>query len=70
METIRLKDALYNTAKVSGSSIDYGKGVVVGVVSTLMAYNIPFEAAYDIMCESLPKDFRTACIPVGWRKLK
>jgi hypothetical protein len=36
MQTL-LKDALYNTRDDSGASDDYARGLVVGVVSTLMS---------------------------------
>lgn len=61
-----LKDALYNTCEKSGASVDYGKGVVVGIVSALMGEGHSFKVAWQITSCSLPKDWRIECIPEKW----
>lgn len=63
---IRLREVLFNTAAESGASVDYGKGVIVGVVSTLMSMGKSFGVAYDIMYRCLPKTARLECIPEAW----
>jgi len=64
---VLLRGSLQNTAEESGSSVDYGKGVVVGVVTTLIFVGNDFDKAYDIMYDCLPKDFRLDCIPEAWQ---
>jgi hypothetical protein len=67
MKTNLLRDVLVNTHAKSGASVDYGKGVVVAVVSTLMANGSSFEAACQTVKECLPPDFRRECIPETWK---
>lgn len=61
-----IRDVLYNTHPKSGSTVDYARGCVVGVVSTLMAYTNNFKMAFDIMIINLPACYRKECIPECW----
>lgn len=68
-----LKDVLYNCNKsetAHESTIPkhpYAQGVVVGVVSTLMAQGLTFEEAFSEMVDNLPKDFDAQTLPNCWR---
>jgi hypothetical protein len=68
MQTL-LKDALYNTRDDSGASDDYARGLVVGVVSTLMAREeMTFEQAMLVVVENLPRGFNPMKLPESFRK--
>jgi len=63
-----IKNALYNTHAKSGASVEYGQGLVVGVMSTLMAtegYGFNKTLAYIVTL--LPEGYRVECIPKPWR---
>jgi len=65
-----LKDALYNVCANSGASIDYGKGVVVGAVSAIMASGSNFKDAIAKIAIAWPNERHNArldCIPEPWR---
>lgn len=66
-----LRDALENTSAASlssrGGSVDYARGVVLGCVSTVMAFkNCDFDAAFFLIKENLPADYVKETIPVAW----
>ncbi len=61
-----IRDALYNTCQQSGASMDYGRGVVVGLMSGLLAYEMIFEEAAKLMKSLLPENFRHDTIPRSW----
>ena len=62
-----LKDALYNTNPNSGSSVEYGRGIIIGVVSGLMSVRgIAFSKAVRIVKENMPARFNRECIPDTW----
>lgn len=64
-----LRDTLYYTHEKSGSGVERGRGVVLGVVGALMAgRNIDFAAACKIVQENLPAGYRKECIPGPWEK--
>lgn len=65
---VMLKDALYNTHWHSGSSVDYGKGVVVGMVAGMMAMGVSFGQACSYVVRALPVGYREECIPLGWEQ--
>lgn len=65
-ETI-LRDALYNMDHHSGASEDYAKGLVVGVVSTLMAEGFSFTEALDTVAQYMPNTKTTRLtVPPSW----
>ena len=64
-----LRDTLFHTHEDSGSSIDFGHGVVNGVVGALMAgRGVSYATAVEIVRQNLPKEYRIACIPEPWRR--
>ena len=65
---VRIKEALYNLRGDSGASIDYGKGVVLGVVATMLGFDVDFDRAVKLVQEFLPKDYRKECIPEPWQE--
>lgn len=63
-----LKDALYNASASSGASKDYSKGLIVGVVSTIMAMEaVSFEEACRIVRDNLPRRVAAYRIPEAFR---
>lgn len=69
LQDVRIRDALYNTHIQSGASIEYGRGIIVGVVSGLCAA-FP-EHSFDTIWlgnvkPQLPEGYRKECIPEGW----
>ena len=59
-----MADAYYNTCPDAGGSNDYARGLVVGVVSTLMAMTgMTYEKAISTMADSLPVSFSTERLP-------
>ena len=65
---IYLIDTLYNLSEKSGSSTDYGRGVLVGVVCTLMAQGRTLQQAVAEVKKYLPEDWRLECIPSSWQE--
>lgn len=61
-ETI-LKDALYNLTPGSGAKTDYCRGLIIGIVSALMAQGKSHIEAAHIIRDNLPKGYRVSCIP-------
>jgi len=62
----RIKDSLHNMAENSGASIDYARGNVIGVVSTLMAVGYEFKDAWREVIRCLPDKVRVEAIPAVW----
>lgn len=65
---VMIKDALYNTHVHSGASVEYGRGVVVGLVAGMMAMGVTFGEACGYVVRALPNGYREDCIPVGWHR--
>jgi hypothetical protein len=67
-ESNLLRDALYVLSPKSGASEQYGRGLVVGVVNTLMSeHGWTFEQALRHVCHRCPHETRIACFPEEWR---
>jgi hypothetical protein len=66
-ETYYLRNALYNLAPDSGASEDYCRGLVAGVVCTLVAQGLGFPEACKIVQKHLPTNFRPGGIPECWK---
>ena len=66
LEIVRIKDALYNLSPGSGSSNDYNRGIVVGIVSALLSAGFSFDDAKKVVFNSLPKDYDEKAIPDYW----
>lgn len=62
-----IRDALYNLHPRSGASEQYGRGIVVGIVTTIMADGVEFDTALKSVCRMCPKAARIACFPEEWR---
>lgn len=70
-QKVILKDALYNLHPASGGNTFnpvYGRGLLVGTVSGLMAAGALFPEALRLCCQNLPKGFSRDCIPMGWEE--
>ncbi|MHA1948315.1 MAG: hypothetical protein ACW99G_03605 [Candidatus Thorarchaeota archaeon] len=66
-ETV-IKDALYNLADKAGSKHGYARGVLVGVIATLIANGQDFEEAVTTVKQYIPKDIDPKRIPEGWEE--
>ena len=62
-----IKSALEYTRKDSGASVDKARGVVIGVVSTLMSQGESFQQAMTTVCINLPRGYRVSAIPEAWQ---
>ena len=68
LNSVLLKDSLYNTHEKSGAPIEYARGIVVGIASTLMVTkNISLFDALDIIKRHLPEGYRKESFPDSWR---
>jgi hypothetical protein len=67
MSDTLIKDVLYYTHEDSGSSVDKAKGVIIGVVSVLMARGMGFDNALGRVYHLLPKGWRIECMPKEWQ---
>lgn len=67
MAETMLKDTLYNMDSHSGASTEYSKGLVVGVVGTLMAAGFKFDDAIDTIAQYMPNKRTTRLtVPPSW----
>jgi hypothetical protein len=68
--SIVLKDALHNCSKRNIRDTKderYGRGVVLGAVSAIMAINgANWAEAWELVKEHLPADLAEECLPDGW----
>lgn len=63
-----LRDALYYLSPRSGASIEEARGVLVGVVTTVMHFRRAlFTEAFAEVRKMFPQDFRIEAVPEGWR---
>ncbi len=54
---VTLKDALFNLTMRSGASDEYCKGLVIGIVSAVLAISgCSFEAAFTVVTNHLPNE--------------
>ena len=58
-----LADAMYNLTPRSGASTDYCRGLVVGVLATMLALGVKHADAYRLMRGALPEGYRIDGIP-------
>jgi len=68
VDTIMVKDALYNLHPDSGSSEEYAKGILVGVMSGLVAVGIEFDTAWNICRHNLPEKVMPNVFPKSWEE--
>jgi hypothetical protein len=66
-EAVRIKDALHNCSPQSGASTEYGRGVLVAVVSCLTAYGYTCMDAIKLAREWMPADTPSYIWPEGWK---
>ncbi len=63
----RISDAVYLTSRHSGAHPEYMRGVLIGLVSGLMAFNYDYDDAIKVVVQYLPKDFDPSGLPTAWR---
>ena len=61
-----LKDAAYYTRSDSGATCDKAQGVIIGIVSALMACGYTYHAAIGALREALPANYRDGALPPAW----
>jgi len=71
-----IKDCLHNLSlsennnkNITKDQINYYRGLIVGIVSTLAQDCVNFDLAYFIMCQNLPKDCidLNLVLPDSWK---
>lgn len=63
-----VRDALYNLHPRSGATPEYSKGVIVGVVAMVMAYEtLNWEAAVSIIKPFMPAGADLSRLPETWK---
>jgi hypothetical protein len=63
-----IRDALYNLSINSCSSNDYGKGVLIGLVSALMSIGFTHTECMILIANNWQGQFRKSCIPECWQE--
>lgn len=63
-----IRDALHNLHTQSGASIEYGKGVIVGLVSALMSMGMSHTECMIMIANNWQFNYRKACIPECWQE--
>lgn len=66
LETNIMKDSLYHLVAESGSSVEYGKATLVGLIGGLMANGQTFEQATRDVVALMPTNARLECVPDAW----
>lgn len=66
----RVKDSLHLLAENSGASLEYARGNVIGVVSTMQAFGYNFKDAWREVISYLPNNLRVNAIPNVWLNLE
>ncbi len=70
IDIITLKNAIHNVVERSGATTDYCQGLIVGVVSGLMAHGLQFRHALALVAIAWPAaeyNPRLDCLPESWR---
>lgn len=62
-----MKDALQNLAPGMGSDANYARGILVGIVSGLMATGCTFNTAVRYVRENLPRRIMLNTFPASWQ---
>jgi hypothetical protein len=68
VDTVMVKDALYNLHPNSGSSKEYAKAILVGVMSGLVASGIEFDTAWRICKNCFPEKVMPNVFPESWEE--
>ncbi len=64
---VTLKDALHNLHyRENGENHEHGKGVIVGVVATLMSTGMSFESAAQLVWQLIPNQSHFKRFPESW----
>jgi len=68
MDEKLIKDGLYNLSPDSISTDHYARGLLVGMVTGIMATTgMHFGEALQLCKENFPEKVKTNCIPTGWK---
>jgi hypothetical protein len=64
-----MRDGLTNLSEsVKPAQPAYERGIVLGIVTVLMAQGKSFEQTVEFLKPYLPKDLRISSIPVSWQE--
>jgi len=63
---VRIKDALYNLDEDSGASVEYAKGIILGVFSSFVALGWQAKSIMKKIIPCLPNGLRIRAIPPSW----
>lgn len=70
LREVILKDVLHNLHPRSGATPEYARGILVGVVATLMATGKSFEQASALAWQLMPLEIMPGSVPDSWHMLK
>lgn len=66
--SVMLRDALHNlSSRENGDDHSFGRGVLVGIVSCLMAGGMEFDEACKLAWQHSPKDIHPERVPDCWK---
>lgn len=63
-----LTGALHNLSISETPDPNYGRGVLMGVLSTLMATGMTFDDSCQLVWQTMPNDCHPGCFPDGFEK--
>lgn len=64
-----ITDALHNLSRQeNGENHEFGKGVIVGVVSALMGTGMTFDEATKLAWQLCPSDIHPQRLPESWKE--
>ena len=67
MDEKMIKDGLYNLSMDAMTDDKYSQGILVGIVTGIMATTkMNFGEAMEICKNNMPMDIKIHCIPQGW----
>jgi len=64
---VRIADAMHNCDDKSGATNEYCKGMIMGIVSGLMATGMRFDTALAKVKEYMPEHNRGVLYPESWK---
>lgn len=65
----RVKDSLHLLEENSGASIEYARGNIIGIISTMQGFGYSFKDAWTEIIPLLPDNLRVNAIPCCWLNL-
>lgn len=64
----RIAEAVHLCHPQSGASVEYARGVLVGITTALMAIDLSPEGAVDVILQAWRPEYRDECWPQEWKE--